>query len=418
MNLKRIIIAITVVLIGTGNINAQDMKTEVPKISDFPVGEENTGYAQYFTGKSWLAPLTTSKELNVPMSNVTFEPGCRNNWHSHTGGQLLIAVGGVGYYQERGKAARRLLPGDVVEIAPNVEHWHGAAPDSWFSHLAIACNPQTNQNTWLEVVNDEEYAEAVKDRNSKNGKDENRIELCKENYTQLFGGEALTGGGTDPEMMDILQKYIFGEVFRTGDLDMKTREMITCVSLAAMQQLPQLKSHAGAALNVGVTPIELREAIYQCAPIIGFPKVLNALGAINSTFTERGIKLPLEKQETVTEENRLEKGLAIQKPLYGEAMKELPKDVPGGMGADVARFLTEVHFGDFQTRSGLNIQTRELLTFCVLTVIGAEPQLQSHLQANLKVGNSKETLTAAVIQCMPYIGFPAAIKVLDIIKEA
>ena len=97
-------------------------------------------------------------------------------------------------------------------------------------------------------------------------------------------------------------------------------------------------------------------------------------------------------------------------------MKELLKDVPGGMGADVARFLTEVHFGDFQTRSGLNTQTRELLTFCVLTVIGAEPQLQSHLQANLKVGNSKETLTAAVIQCMPYIGFPAAIKVLDIIK--
>ena len=120
----------------------------------------------------------------------------------------------------------------------------------------------------------------------------------------------------------------------------------------------------------------------------------------------------------MTEEDRLEKGLAIQKPLYGEAMKELLKDVPGGMGADVARFLTEVHFGDFQTRSGLNTQTRELLTFCVLTVIGAEPQLQSHLQANLKVGNSKETLTAAVIQCMPYIGFPAAIKVLDIIKEA
>nr|WP_186974413.1 carboxymuconolactone decarboxylase family protein [Bacteroides intestinalis] len=418
MNLKRITIAMTVVLIGIGNINAQDMKTEVPKISDFPVGEENTGYAQYFTGKSWLASLTTSKELNVPMSNVTFEPGCRNNWHNHTGGQLLIAVGGVGYYQERGKVARRLLPGDVVEIAPNVEHWHGAAPDSWFSHLAIACNPQTNQNTWLEVVNDEEYAEAVKDRSSENGKDENRIDLCKKNFTQLFGGEALTGEGTDPEIMDILQKYIFGEVFRTGDLDMKTREMITCVSLAAMQQLPQLKSHAGAALNVGVTPIELREAIYQCAPIIGFPKVLNALGTINSTFTERGIKLPLEKQETVTEENRLEKGLAIQKPLYGEAMKELLKDVPGGMGADVARFLTEVHFGDFQTRSGLNIQTRELLTFCVLTVIGAEPQLQSHLQANLKVDNSKETLTAAVIQCMPYIGFPAAIKVLDIIKEA
>ena len=87
----------------------------------------------------------------------------------------------------------------------------------------------------------------------------------------MFGGEALTGKGSDPELMDILQKFIFGEVFETGSLDYKTREMITCVTLASMQTLPQLKSHAAAALNVGVSPIELREAIYQCAPFIGFP---------------------------------------------------------------------------------------------------------------------------------------------------
>ena len=129
--------------------------------SDFPLGEENSAYAQYFSGKSWLAPLTTDKRLGVPISNVTFEPGCRNNWHSHTGGQLLIAVGGIGYYQERGKAARRLQPGDVVEIPPDVEHWHGAAPDSWFAHLAIACNPASNQNTWLEAVSDAEYQAAT-----------------------------------------------------------------------------------------------------------------------------------------------------------------------------------------------------------------------------------------------------------------
>ena len=139
-------------------------KEEVPQnISAFPLGKENTGFKQYFTGESWLAPLTGNKDLNVPMSNVTFEPGCRNNWHSHTGGQILIAVGGVGYYQERGKAARRLLPGDVVEIAPDIEHWHGAAPDSWFSHLAIGCNPQTNKNIWLERVDDRQYAEATED---------------------------------------------------------------------------------------------------------------------------------------------------------------------------------------------------------------------------------------------------------------
>lgn len=133
------------------------MKLTVSNPSNFPVGEENTGFAQYFSGKSWLAPLTFNKNLNVSIHNVTFEPGCRNNWHSHSGGQILIAVGGVGYYQERGKAAIRMGPGDVIEIAPNVEHWHGAAPDSWFSHLGITCNPQTNKNTWLEPVSDEEY---------------------------------------------------------------------------------------------------------------------------------------------------------------------------------------------------------------------------------------------------------------------
>lgn len=144
------------------NQKTNSMETSVPTISKFPVGEENTGFAQYFSGKSWLAPLTSDKNLNSPLYNVTFEPGSRNNWHSHSGGQILIVVGGVGYYQERGKPARRLVEGDVVEIGPNVAHWHGAAPDSWFSHLAISCNPQTNQNTWLEPVSDEEYAAAVK----------------------------------------------------------------------------------------------------------------------------------------------------------------------------------------------------------------------------------------------------------------
>lgn len=160
----KIFFASAAILMAVGGVTAQEMKkTEIPQnISAFPTGDENSGYAQYFSGKSWLAPLTTMKALNVPMSNVTFEPGCRNNWHSHTGGQILIAVGGVGYYQEKGKPARRLEPGDVVEIAPDVVHWHGAAPDSWFSHLAIECNPQMNKNTWLGPVSDAEYAEAVK----------------------------------------------------------------------------------------------------------------------------------------------------------------------------------------------------------------------------------------------------------------
>lgn len=114
-----------------------------------------------------------------------------------------------------------------------------------------------------------------------------RIDLCKQNYTALFGGEALTGEGTDPEFMAILQKFIFGEVFAVGDLDRPTRELITCTVLSVMQTLPQLKAHAAAALQVGVKPIELREAVYQCAPFIGFPKTLNAIGVINEVFREK-----------------------------------------------------------------------------------------------------------------------------------
>lgn len=119
-----------------------------------------------FTGEVWLAPLSEKKELNVPMANVTFEPGCRNSWHSHKAGQLLIATAGIGYYQEKGQPARRLFPGDIVEIAPDVEHWHGAAPDSWFAHIAITTNPQDNAAVWLSPVNDEQYREATSETES------------------------------------------------------------------------------------------------------------------------------------------------------------------------------------------------------------------------------------------------------------
>ena len=256
-------------------------------------------------------------------------------------------------------------------------------------------------------------------QNSKTEKEEesmDRIELCKENYAKLFGGEALTGEGTDPELMDILQKFIFGEVFKTGNLSIKTREIITCVALATMQTLPQLKAHAAAALNVGVTPIELREAVYQCAPFIGFPKTLNAVATMNEVFQERGITLPLETQGTVSENNRYAKGFDIQNPLYGAEIREALQSLPEGMGEDISRFLTEMCFGDFYTRNALDVKTRELLSICVLATLGADKQIYSHTVGNLRAGNTKETLYAAMIQCIPYIGFPNALNAINIIK--
>ena len=246
----------------------------------------------------------------------------------------------------------------------------------------------------------------------------NRIEAAKENYRTLFGGEALTGKGNDPEVMDILQKFIFGEVFQTGHLDVKTREMITCISLTALQTMPQLKAHIGAALQVGVSPIEVRELIYLCAPFIGFPKILNALSVANEVFAERNIALPLEKQGTVNEENRAQKGNDIQQPLYGNAIQNALSELPDSLGYEVARYLTEYCFGDIYTRDGLDLQTKELLIFALLTSIEAESQLRSHAISNLQLGNDKATLTAVVIQTLPYIGFPPTLKAFRIIADA
>ena len=127
----------------------------------FGLGQENTAYAKYFIGKSYLKPLTDSQKT-VFIANVTFEPGCRNNWHVHHakkgGGQLLICVDGEGWYQEEGKPAQSLKPGDVVTIPAEVKHWHGAKKDSWFSHLAVEVPGEETSNEWLEAVTDEAYA--------------------------------------------------------------------------------------------------------------------------------------------------------------------------------------------------------------------------------------------------------------------
>ena len=127
----------------------------------FGIGAPNDAYAQYFVGDSFLHPLTDPKECPVYMANVTFEPGCRNNWHIHHatkgGGQILICVDGEGWYQEEGKPAQTMKPGDIVEIPAGVKHWHGAKKNSWFSHLAFEVPGENTSNEWLEPVSDEQY---------------------------------------------------------------------------------------------------------------------------------------------------------------------------------------------------------------------------------------------------------------------
>lgn len=167
--MKKIFLLTLAILFLTSNLcfacnfsrkdNKMQTLAEYQKAIMFPIGNTNDAYAKYFIGQSYIAPVSTEQ---VKIYNVTFEPKCRNNWHIHKaksgGGQMLIAVGGRGYYQEWGKEPVEMKPGDVINIPANIKHWHGAAPDSWFSHLAVEVDGVETSNEWLEPVTDEEYS--------------------------------------------------------------------------------------------------------------------------------------------------------------------------------------------------------------------------------------------------------------------
>jgi 4-carboxymuconolactone decarboxylase len=237
-------------------------------------------------------------------------------------------------------------------------------------------------------------------------------------YARLFGPRDADAPDDDPELGEILRRFIFGDVFDTGVLDDQTRELVTVTVLACLQARPQLKSHAAAALNVGVHPVRLREAVYQLAPFVGFPYTLNAVATINEVFQDQGIELPLPEQGTVTDADRYSRGLAEQDPLYGNEIKDNLADLPEPFDEALPRFLTEFCFGDFYTRRGLTLAERELLVLCALATIGdTSAQLGPHGRACLQVGNSKAVVVAALVHCFPYIGFPRAVAAIRAVKN-
>ncbi|MEH6854476.1 4-carboxymuconolactone decarboxylase [Priestia megaterium] len=245
----------------------------------------------------------------------------------------------------------------------------------------------------------------------------NRIEKSEEKFKQLFGEGVPGTHATDPDFQDILSYFIFGEVFYQGNLDDKQRELITLVVLATNQTLPQLKAYVSAALNVGLTPVEIKEAVYQCAPYIGFPKTLNAINEVNEVFKAKNIALPVESQKTVDEDNRFQKGLATQGEIFRDGIKKMQESAPLNQ-KHMQEFLSAFCFGDFYTRNGLDLKTRELLTLCIISALGgAEGQVKAHVQGNINVGNDKETVITAITHCLPYMGFPRTLNTLACVNE-
>ncbi len=248
-------------------------------------------------------------------------------------------------------------------------------------------------------------------------KDMSRIELSKEKFKELFGNHQGPLAETDPDLQEMLNHFIFGEVFYQGTLSDKLRELITIVVLTTNQTLEQLQGHVFAALNIGVSPVEIKEAIYQCVPYLGFPKVINAVNKANEVFKHAGIALPVESQKTVTEETRFDEGLKAQKSIFGDIIDQMHQNAPENQ-KHIQNYLSAFCFGDIYTRGALDLQTRELLTLCILSALGGcESQVSSHVFGNTKVGNDKEMMLEAITQCLPYMGFPRTLNALKCINE-
>lgn len=321
----------------------------------YPLGDKLSPNPN-FTGEVWLAPLTGKKELNLPMANVTFEPGCRNSWHSHKAGQILIATAGIGYYQEKGQPARRLFPGDIVEIAPGVEHWHGAAPDSWFAHIAITTNPQENATVWLSTVSNKQYEEAV------NG--------AETRYSEA--------------------NRVLAE---------REQAIVAVASYTGKGDLENLKQAFVQALDAGMTVNEINEVVIHAYAYCGFPRSLRAIQTLMQVVEERkadGITDVIGRGASIITDNRsrYERGCDVLAEISG-----VPADAPKAgyaiFAPTIERFLKEHLFADLFERDLLTYRERELTTVSVLAGVGGvEPMFGSHAAICMHLGVTPEQLSA------------------------
>ena len=242
-------------------------------------------------------------------------------------------------------------------------------------------------------------------------------ETANKNHELLFPNHTSNLKNTDPEFIELFDNFAFDEVLACGNLDTKTRLMVILASTLGCQALTEYKVMVGAALNVGITPVEIKEILYQAVPYVGIAKAYDFLHGTNEVFQNRGIALPLEGQSTTTPDTRFEKGLEAQKTIFGERIDQMYRESPANQ-LHIQKFLSANCFGDYYTRNGLDLRIRELLTFAILLSLGGcDPQVKGHVQGNLNVGNDKEMLLNTVTQLLPYVGYPRTLNAIRCINE-
>lgn len=243
-------------------------------------------------------------------------------------------------------------------------------------------------------------------------------EAAKAYHEKMFPGSHSTMLDTDPEFMEQFYNFAYDEVVNQDDLDDRTRFMAILATLLGCQGVDEFHCQMIAALNLGVTPVEVKEIVYQAVAYLGIGRVSPFLQVVNEVLAERGVALPLEGQATTTTENRREAGTQAQVDIFGEHMRDFWKFGPEE-SRHINLWLADNCFGDYYTRKGLTYQQREMITFCFLTAQGGcEPQLTSHAAANMKIGNDRAFLIKIISQCLPYIGYPRSLNAMRCVNEA
>jgi 4-carboxymuconolactone decarboxylase len=243
-------------------------------------------------------------------------------------------------------------------------------------------------------------------------------EIAQQNHDELFPGHVSTLKVTDPELVETFDNFAFDETLRHSRLDTRTRLMVQLAALISCQALREYRVMLGAALTVGVTPVEAKEIVYQAVPYAGLGKVFDFIHATNDILSERGVQLPLGEQATTTAATRAEKGRAVREQITGADRTEAMYASAADDELHFQQFLSANCFGDYYTRGGIDVRTRELLTFAMLASLGGcDPQVKGHVAANLNVGNGRQLLIGVTTALLPFIGYPRTLNALAAINE-
>lgn len=237
-------------------------------------------------------------------------------------------------------------------------------------------------------------------------------------FDKLYPNGEFKLASTDPEFADFFANFSGDEVVNQDDLDDRTRMMAVLAALLGCQGVDEFREILPGALNLGLTPVEVKEIVYQACAYLGFGRVRPFFDVVNDVLTEEGVSLPLEGQATTSIEDRVEKGEQAQVDIFGDGMKGFSSSGPEE-SRHINRWLSGNCFGDHYTRTGLDHRQREMITFCFLAAQGGcEPQLTSHAAGNMKVGNDEAFLIKIISQCLPYIGYPRSLNALRCVNEA